>query len=492
VCTPRRGLACLLVAAALLLLAAAVPGEAAVRRGLLTGFSDPQAFQQLDQNQRLAAFRNMASARGSVVRVTVKWRWVAASQPPTSAAARNPSWPGYRWDVVDQPVREATAAGFRVLLSWAGAPDWAEGRGRPVDLERAPTGSWRPSATQYRLFAKAAARRYSGRYRPADGAVLPRVRYWQAWNEPNLSRWLTPQWRRSRGRFVPESPLLYRRLLNAFYLGVKAVHRSNYVVSAGTAPFAEPWRGASRMPAAYFTRRFLCVRGRKRPRPQRCSSSPARFDALAHHPYPNGPPRRTAINRDDVVVPDLWKLTRPLRAAIRGGKVAPRRRKAVWATEISWDTNPPDPNGIPAHTQPRYIQGALYTLWRQGASVVTWYLLRDQARRRGYSYTTQSGIFFRGRTVQEDTRKPGFRAFRFPFTAYLKRGVAQIWGLAPNRGRVTIESRRGGRWRTYKRLRTRPRRMFFTARRVRRGSVLRARQGSDTSLAWRVAPNITE
>jgi hypothetical protein len=489
----RRRFAGLLVATSLPLLAAAMPGEASARHGLLTGFSDPEAFQALDQNQRLAAFRNMASARGSVVRVTVKWSWVAPSEPPTSAAARDPSWPGYSWDVVDQPVREATAAGLRVLLSWTGAPDWAEGPGRPASREEALAGSWRPSPAQYRLFAEAAARRYSGRYRPAGGARLPRVRYWQAWNEPNQNVWLAPQWRLSQGRFIPESPVLYRRLLNAFYLGVKAIHRSNYVVSAGTSPFGEPWRGASRMPPALFTREFLCVRGLKRPRPKRCSSSPARFDALAHHPYPIGPPRQTAINRDDVVVPDLWKLTRPLRAAIRGGKVAPRGRKAIWATEISWDTNPPDPDGFPAHTQARYIQEALYTLWRQGASVVTWWLLRDQAAgSRGFGGTTQSGIFFRGQTVQEDTRKPGFRAFRFPFTAYRKRGVAQIWGLAPKRGRVTIETRRGGRWRTYERLRTRPGRMFFAARRVRRGSVLRARQGSDTSLSWRVGPNITE
>jgi hypothetical protein len=131
------------------------------------------------------------------------------------------------------------------------------------------------------------------------------------------------------------SPALYRRLLNAFYVGVKSVDRGNYVVSAGTAPFAEPRKGACRMAAAYFTREFLCVRGRQRPRPFRCPSSPARFDALAHNPYPIGPPRRPAINPDDVVVPDIWKLTRPLRAAIKAGKVSPRRRKPAWADYLT-------------------------------------------------------------------------------------------------------------------------------------------------------------
>jgi len=467
----------------------ALPSSAAATHGLLTGFTDAEPFQELDSGQRLAAYSHMAAARGSVVRLSFGWPSVAVARPPNPAAARDPSWPGYRWGSVDSAVLGARAALKRILLSWGGAPRWAEGRGRPG---WAPAGSWRPSAGQYRLFAEAAARRYSGRFRDGSGRVLPRVRYWQAWNEPNLSDYLTPQWVRRRGRFRTESPRLYRGLLNAFYFGVKAVRRSNYVVSAGTAPFGEPRRGARRMPPALFTRELLCVRGRRHQRPVRCSSERAHFDALAHHPYPIGPPRRTAANPDDVVIPDLWKLTRPLRVAIRAGKVAPRGRKGLWATEISWDTLPPDPDGIPVGTVARYTEGALYTLWRQGVSVVAWFLLRDERRGPGYGVTIQSGIYYRGATVQQDRPKPSFRTFRFPFTAYRKGRVAQIWGLAPNRGRVTIQIRRHGRWRTLTSLRTRPGRMFFKRRRLRRGTRLRARQGGETSLSWRVSQSITE
>jgi cellulase (glycosyl hydrolase family 5) len=478
-------------AAYLLLITALTSAGAAetahARHGLLTGFTDIDAFQSLGPAQTQTAFAHARGAGGSVVRLAYSWRDVVTAEPPTAAAASDPSWSGYNWAPVDRAVREATAAGLRVLLSWTGAPDWAEGRGRP-SLRRAPPGTWRPSATDYGHFARAVALRYSGRYRG-----LPRVRYYQAWNEPNLSDFLTPQWRKRRGRYVAVSPALYRRLLNAFYAGVKSVNRSNYVVSAGTAPFAEPRRGARRMPAAYFTREFLCVRGRERPRPFRCPSSPARFNALAHHPYPIGPPRRPAINPDDVVVPDIWKLTRPLRAAIRAGKVSPRRRKPVWATEISWDTRPPDPDGIPLGAQARNLEGAFYTLWRQGVQVVTWFLMRDEARGRGYPYTLQAGIYFRGATVDADRPKPSFRAFRFPFTAYRRRGVAQLWGLAPRPGPVAIEIRSRGRWRRLISLRARSAdRLFFRARRIRKGSVLRARQGSDTSLSWRVAQNVTE
>jgi hypothetical protein len=485
----NRDIRALFAAGCAVLLALITAAPAAGSHGLRTGFADFDAFQRLNGGERSAAYDNMRAARGSVVRLQVSWRGVARSKPPSRQAARDPGWPGYDWSSVDGVVRDATAAGVHVLLSWTAAPDWAEGRRRRAS---APPGTWKPSASAYELFAEAAARRFSGNYRDASGQLLPRVRYWQAWNEPNLSDFLTPQWTRRRGRWVATSPTLYRHLLNAFYGGVKRAKATNYVVSAGTAPFAEPWPGARRMPAALFTRELLCVRGRQRPRPFRCSGSPVHFDALAHHPYPIGPPRRTATNPDDVVIPDMWKLTRPLRAAMRAGKVAPRRPKGLWATEISWDTKPPDPDGLRAGTVARYTEGALYTLWRQGVSDVTWYLIRDEPRGAGYGYTLQSGVFYRGASVAADRPKPGFYTFRFPFTAFTKRGVAQIWGLAPNSGAVTIEVRRGGRWRRLTRLRTRNGRMFFAAKRLGRGTPLRARQGPATSLAWRVGPNITE
>lgn len=244
------------------------------------------------------------------------------------------------------------------------------------------------------------------------------------------------------------------------------------------------------MDPAYFWRALLCVSGRRRPRAVRCSGAPVRFDTVSHHPYPGGDDRRKAVNPDDIVVPDMGKITRPLRVAIRAGKVRPRRRKQLWATEISWDSNPPDPRGVPLSRHSRYVQGAFYTLWRQGTDVITWFRLRDEPEGRGFQFGLQSGIFFRGATVAADQPKPrSYQAFRFPFTAYRRRGVAQIWGLAPGAGRVAIERRRGRSWRRFTTLRARGNRLFFAKRRLRKGTLLRARQGSETSLAWRVSLN---
>jgi len=479
------------LAALLAMLAGALPAAVAeARHGLLTGFSDPEAFQLLDPAQRASAFGNLRATGGSVARLVTQWRSIAPSRPPTSADARNPAWPGYRWSATDTMVREARAAGVDVLLSFTMAPDWAEGDGRAAS---APPGTWRPSASDYRLFAEAVARRYSGSFSDSSGR-LPRVRYYQPWNEPNLSDFLNPQWTRSGGRFRPASPRIYKGLQNAFYRGAKKVKRSNYIVSAGTAPFGENERGQKRMQAALFARELFCVSGRSRPRPKRrCPGGPVFFDALAHHPYPIGEPRRTAANPDDVVIPDIWKLTRPMKVALRAGYVKPRRRKPVWATEISWDTRPPDPDGLPARLVAHYTAGALYTLWRQGVHVVTWWLMRDEPEHSlGWGYSLQAGVYFRGATVDQDTRKPGFYAFRFPFTAYTNGGVAQVWGLAPHRGTVSIQRRRGGRWRTIARLRTRPGRMFFRPMRLSAGAPLRARQNGETSFTWGVGPSQIE
>jgi hypothetical protein len=465
------------------------PSAAGARpASLRTGFSDRDAYQVKGGAERATAFAHTRDARASIVRLLLDWSAIAPTRPPTREAARSPAWPGYDWTGVDSVVRDATAAGLDVLLSFTGAPGWAEGAGRPPVSASAPAGTWRPMPAPYRDFAEAAARRYSGAYAdPASpGGPLPRVRYWQGWNEPNLTNFLTPQWRRRGGRFLPSSPATYRGLINAFYLGVKAVDASNYVVSAGTAPFGDPTPGRRRMPPALFTREFLCVRGASSPRPVRCPGGPARFDALAHHPYPIGPPRRHAVNPDDVVIPDLRRLTRPLSVALRAGNVAPRRPKGLWATEISWDSRPPDPDGIPARLHARYLAGALNVLWSQGVDVVAWWQLRDSAKGRGFQYSLQSGIYQRGATVAEDRPKPAFQAFRFPFTAYRKAGVARLWGLAPSAGPVLIERRGHGGWDAVARLNAREDRLFLGRLKARHGTLLRARQGKETSRTWEV------
>ena len=100
------------------------------------------------------------------------------------------------------------------------APAFAEA---PHRWPYAYPGSWAPSPTALEEFAAALARRYDGCFPDplTPGHALPRVRLFQAWNEPNLARYLEPQWVAEDGRWSAFSPLLYRQLLNGFYTGVE-------------------------------------------------------------------------------------------------------------------------------------------------------------------------------------------------------------------------------------------------------------------------------
>jgi hypothetical protein len=372
--------------------------------------------------------RRTGAARASFARLLVRWHQVAPSPPPSRVVARDPGWAGYDWSAADAHVRRLEGSGVAPLVGVLSAPRWAEGPGRPSESS-APRGSWKPSPGALGDFATALARRYSGRHpdplRP--GLNLPRARHFQVWNEPNLWLYVSPQWVRRSGRLVPFSPGHYRRMLNAFYGAVKRLSRSNFVVTSGTAPFGDLRKGGRRIAPAAFVRSLLCVKGRARPRATRCTRSPARFDALAHHPFSLGGPRRRALNPDDVSVPDLRKLTRPLRTAVRAGTARPRRSKQLWVTELFFDSAP-DPNGFSQPTHARFLAGAFNILWRQGADVAMWLQLRDQARGRGYEFTLQSGLYEHGTTVFDDRPKPALTAFRFPFTAYRSRGRAAPLG----------------------------------------------------------------
>jgi hypothetical protein len=235
------------------------------------------------------------------------------------------------------------------------------------------------------------------------------------------------------------------------------------------------------MRPAAFVRSLLCLRGQAL-KAVRCPD-PARFDVLAHHPYSVGGPTRTALNLDDVCVPDLFKLTRPLRRAERTGRALGARRHRVWVTEMGWDSAPPDPDGVPAAQHARWLEQAFYVLWRQGVDTIVWLLVRDAAPVPSFGETSQSGVFLRNGDA-----KPAARAFAFPFVASpAPGGRSDLWGKAPGGGVVTIQRRSGTGWTTVARLRPRGSTHLFGRRlRVHRGTRLRARSGAQESLPWTV------
>ena len=325
----------------------------------------------------------------------------------------------------------------------------------------------------------ALARRYSGSFPdPArPGQMLPRIDAFQFWNEPNLDVYLSPQWSADK----PFSPAHYRRMLNAFYGGVKSVRPEALVVTGGTAPFGDPseYRARKRIMPARFVRLMLCMtRTKGRLRNLSCPA-PARFDVLDHHSYTIGFPRRPARNADDVSIMDIRKLTRLLCAAERSARALPRERHRIWATEISFDSKPPDRRAVPIARHARYLQEAFYLLWRQGVDTITWFQIRDQplSRTRG---TPQSGTHYR-----DGRPKPAARAFRFPLVAE-RAGSAtlRVWGRAPVAGVVQIERRTESGWRLIRTVRVSAHGTFFVRIAAHGKTRLRARVGAETSLVW--------
>lgn len=446
-------------------------GDARARPSTLTtGFMENEAFGAADRG---LWFGRAVEVGAGTARINLAWDVVAPAAAPAGTDS-DPAWPGYAFAPVDAQVRGAVAAGLRPILNVSRAPTWAEGEGRPRDVGR---GSWKPDAAAYGRFVTAVARRYSGTFvDAASGQRLPRVTRFQLWNEPNLDTYLAPQWERGR----PFAPGRFRALVNAGYRAIKAVQPDATVAAAGLAPFGDHrTTSGKRMPPVAFLRSMLCVDARGR----RSCRDRTTVDVMAHHPYAVRKPSSPALNADDATIPDLGKLTRVIAAARRAGNVGPRTPR-LWVTEVSYDSAPPDPGGVPSARLSRWTAELLWRLWDQGADTVVWYLVRDAAPRPSYAATYQSGMY-----LLDGTRKPSAQAFRFPLVVTGRTGDRlSVWWRAPRAGRVAIQVRRGGRWVTV-------RRMTARAGGVGRASVPASRVGAvravidgEASYSWTGSP----
>jgi hypothetical protein len=339
---------------------------------------------------------------------------------------------------MDKGVIGAIAAGLTPILQIDGAPQWAQRCKAPPEGSAGDLCDPDPAALE--VFARAAARRYSGHF-----GGLPQVIYWQGMNEPNLSLFFYPQFVNGK----PVSPALYRNLINSFYAGVKSVDPSNLVIAGGLGPIAVPGYTIGPM---QFTRLLLCMKGREKPRPLKGSChGGVHFDIFDIHPYTTGSPTHEG-GKDDVEMGDLGKLQTLLRAADRAGRIKGKfKRTPLWINEFSWDTNPPDPGGLPMQIESRWVAESLYVAWRAGISHFSWYSLRDERYdpARSFPETLQSGLYFRGATVEQDQPKEILYAFRFPFVAYPTESGVSLWGRTPDSsgGKVTIQLLRHGSWR---------------------------------------------
>jgi hypothetical protein len=427
--------------------------------GLVRGVSEGALLLDEDAHVRELALERIRATGARTVRIPVDWRAFVAAAAPAGFDARDPASPAYRFAALDAAVQSAAAAGLEPLLVVSHAPAFAEA---PHRWPYAYPGSWAPNPTALEGFAAALAQRYDGAFPDplAPAHVLPRVRLFQAWNEPNLARYLEPQWVAEGGRWSAFSPLLYRQLLNAFYAGVKSVQPADVVITAGVAPNGDP-AGVGRISPVTFLREMLCLGPARGSCPE-----PPHFDVLAFHPLSVGDPDLPAASSLDVSIADAAKITRLLQQAERLGTALPAGSKPVWVTELNWESSPPSPTGVPARLQARWISRALHRLWIAGVGLVDWQFLIDPypAERAStptggtIEYQRPAGLYSAGIGGNPESAqpKPFLRGFTFPFDPLrVDRKHIRVWALLTGPAQAVVLQRQGRArvWRTIARLR---------------------------------------
>jgi hypothetical protein len=429
----RTSLGALALSLALMLFTASAAPAApsgAPMRPLITGVSDV-----FDND--VAAFANAQKAGVQRVQTLVRWPRIAPDARPANWNPADPADPNYDWEAMDLWVIRAIQSGLTPVLMIYGAPLWSQ---RCPEQMKEPDAPCNPDPADLAAFTTAAVRRYSGTF-----GGLPRIRYWQGFNEPNLSLFFTPQFEGDR----PVSPDLYRVLINTFYGAVKAVDPTNLVLAAGLGPIAVPKYTIGPM---RFTRMLLCMKGGRPPSPLPgdCGGG-VHFDIFDIHPYTTGGPTHTG-GRNDVQLGDLGKLKELLKAADRAGRIKGAfKRTPLWITEFAWDTNPPDPGGLQMKIAARWAAEALYRAWSAGITDFFWFSLRDFPANPSlpFSQTLQTGLYFRAPDIAQDQPKETMYAFRFPFVAFPREQGLFFWGRTPTsaRGKVQIQVLKGGKWR---------------------------------------------
>jgi hypothetical protein len=366
----------------------------------------------------------------------IDWPESAPEQRPASWDPRNPDDPHYNWSAADSRIKAVIAAGLEPIVGVDAAPTWA--RLAPQYGRRSA-----PDAVDFGDFMRAAAARYNGE----NGH--PRVRYWQIWNEPNISLFFAPQYDPLTRTFT--SPDVYRDMVNAAAASIHAAHADNVVIAGETAPFRDITPDVQAIDNDWgplkFMRRLLCIDDAGRPM---CDKAAA-FDVWSTHPYTSGGPTHHAALPYDVSLGDLGKMRATLQAAARTGHIKSSRAVRLWITEFSWDSNPPDHCAPPMSLLKRWVPEAFYRMWANGVDTVMWFQLMDQPIKTGL---VQSGLVFHAASFGQAKRKPFFAGFRFPFVALRRGARVYVWAHTPlgRRNPVRVQQRIKADWVTVKTL----------------------------------------
>jgi hypothetical protein len=407
------------------------------------------------------------------VRIFAHWRQIAPPRKPARFRPSDPNDPNYLWSYLENAVERVRGAGMSVTLTITGpGPAWtSRNPGRRQ-------GQWKPRPSAYAAFAAAVAKRYGSR---VDRYIL--------WNEPNISAWLSPQARCSRGGCTPVAPHLYRALVRAAYPAIAENDPVAQIVIGALSPRGQRLRNANTvMRPLLFLRRLGCrTDSWQRMTTSECRGfKPAVGDGFAIHPYSGRiAPERPHPNGDDVGLAQIRTLSATLDRLRRARALrSTTGRMGVYIDEYGYQTRPPDPiAGIKPKTQDGWLQRAAYMAWRTPRiKLFTQYLWRDEPRSPdGTLSGWQSGLRFSGGRA-----KPSLAHFDTPFVLDAARGV--LWGQVRPGGShaVTVERRSGGgAWRRFAVVQTDGRGYWSLRRALTRGASYRYRAAGMVSAVRR-------
>ena len=353
------------VAAALL-----VPALASASPRMQIGFHDDPNFRW--EQRREAMLDQARDANATIVRTLVTWANVAPTKP---ARATNSFDRAYRFQDIDELVRNAQARDMEVLITIWGTPKWANGGKTP---------NYPPKKmSDLNAFARAVADRYSGRY-----VGYPYVRFYQVWNESNLELFLAPQFD-AKGNSV--APKTYAKLAAAAYAGIKARNPKAKVAIGSTSSHGRDklLKGHTN---THSPARFARLVAAANPR--------LKFDAWAQHPYPFPVSQKPTqkVRYPNVTLTSFPRFERDL------DKWFKRKNVRLWITEYGHEVKADgEPHGVSRSAQASYLAQAV-SLARKDprTDMFIWFVFRDHA-----TSEWQSGL-----RTKSGAAKPSLARFR--------------------------------------------------------------------------------
>jgi Cellulase (glycosyl hydrolase family 5) len=343
-----------------LVLALTAPASALAGPSMWMGFQDDPYFRWLPE--RFFMRDRAMQANATIMKTTVYWFNVAPRRPGNAANSFDPA---YRWEDLDEFVRQAADRDIEVMLTIWGTPPWAGPARNRMPRRLADITN----------FGRALSSRYSGRNRG-----LPFVRFYSVWNEPNLQLFLAPQYAGKRS----VAPGLYARLYRAAYTGLKGGSPAAQVAIGETSA-----RGLRTSPS-HAPATFAEALSKTRPK--------LRFDAYAHHPY-SAPANQPPTQR--VGWPNVSMTSLP-RFGLSLDKWFGRKNIPLWLTEYGHETRPEDPRGVTYAQQSAYLSTAVNMARRNPrVGMLIWFAIRDNEVN-----LWQSGLLTYG-----GLEKPGFDRF---------------------------------------------------------------------------------